>query len=90
MHVDQPLSSLATSTAVMSHLGSFSRLRRAGQGSPGNILHFSGDLYRGPSSLAALSLWAAPSLEQSLARVHRLAGNHEQLLMLSIGSLSVA
>ena len=54
-------------------------------------LIFLGDLIcRGPSSLAALSLWAAPSLEQSFARVHRLAGNHEQLLMLSIGSQSVA
>ena len=54
-------------------------------------LIFLGDLIcRGPSSLTALSLWAAPSLEQSFARVHRLAGNHEQLLMLSIGSQSVA
>jgi serine/threonine protein phosphatase 1 len=54
-------------------------------------LIFLGDLIcRGPSSLAALSLWAAPALEQRFARVHRLSGNHEQLLMLSIGGESVA
>src|SRR5436853_7071808 len=41
-------------------------------------LLFLGDLIcRGPDSLAALSLWAAPALEQSFARVHRLSGNHE-------------
>jgi calcineurin-like phosphoesterase family protein len=49
-------------------------------------LIFLGDLIcRGPSSLAALSLWAAFGLEQRFAHVHRLSGNHEQLLMLSIG-----
>jgi serine/threonine protein phosphatase 1 len=49
-------------------------------------LVFLGDLIcRGSNSLAALSLWAAPALEQRFARVHRLSGNHEQLLMLSIG-----
>jgi serine/threonine protein phosphatase 1 len=49
-------------------------------------LIFLGDLIcRGPNSLAALSLWAAPALEQHFTRVHRLSGNHEQLLMLSIG-----
>ena len=49
-------------------------------------LIFLGDLIcRGPNSLAALSLWAAPALEQRFTRVHRLSGNHEQLLMLSIG-----
>ena len=49
-------------------------------------LIFLGDLIcRGPSSLAALALWAAPSLDARFAQVHRLAGNHEQLLMLSIG-----
>src|SRR5436305_10376907 len=50
-------------------------------------LVFLGDLIcRGPNSLAALSLWAAPALEQRFAQVHRLSGNHEQLLMLSIGA----
>jgi calcineurin-like phosphoesterase family protein len=49
-------------------------------------LIFLGDLIcRGPSSLAALALWAAPSLDARFAQVHRLSGNHEQLLMLSIG-----
>ena len=49
-------------------------------------LVFLGDLIcRGPSSLAALALWAAPSLDARFAQVHRLSGNHEQLLMLSIG-----
>src|SRR3954464_1123827 len=49
-------------------------------------LVFLGDLIcRGPDSLAALSLWAAPALEQRFGQVHRLSGNHEQLLMLSIG-----
>src|SRR3954464_6516079 len=49
-------------------------------------LIFLGDLIcRGPSSLAALAHWAAPSLDQRFAQVNRLSGNHEQLLMLSIG-----
>jgi serine/threonine protein phosphatase 1 len=50
-------------------------------------LVFLGDLIcRGPSSLAALALWAAPTLDARFAKVHRLSGNHEQLLMLSIGT----
>lgn len=54
-------------------------------------LIFLGDLIcRGPSSLAALSIWATSGLEQRFALVHRLSGNHEQLLMLSIGSGTVA
>jgi serine/threonine protein phosphatase 1 len=45
-----------------------------------------GDLIcRGPSSLKALALWAAPSLDERFTQVNRLSGNHEQLLMLSIG-----
>ncbi len=49
-------------------------------------LIFLGDLIcRGPSSLAALALWAEPSLDARFAHVDRLSGNHEQLLMLSIG-----
>ena len=49
-------------------------------------LIFLGDMIcRGPDSLAALALWAAPALDTSFAQVHRLSGNHEQLLMLSIG-----
>ena len=54
-------------------------------------LIFLGDLIcRGPSSLAALALWAAPALDQRFARVHRLCGNHEQLLMLSVGGEGIA
>src|SRR3954468_1783125 len=49
-------------------------------------LVFLGDLIcRGPSSLAALKLWADASLDARFTRVHRVTGNHEQLLMLSIG-----
>jgi serine/threonine protein phosphatase 1 len=49
-------------------------------------LIFLGDLIcRGPSSLAALTLWADPSLDRRFAHIDRLSGNHEQLLMLSIG-----
>jgi serine/threonine protein phosphatase 1 len=54
-------------------------------------LIFLGDLIcRGPSSLAALALWAAPELDRHFNFVHRLTGNHEQLLMLAIGDTSVA
>jgi serine/threonine protein phosphatase 1 len=54
-------------------------------------LIFLGDLIcRGPSSLAALALWAARELDRRFTRVHRLTGNHEQLLMLAIGDTSVA
>lgn len=50
-----------------------------------------GDLIcRGPSSLDALALWAAPERERAFTRVHRLSGNHEQLLMLAIGGGPVA
>ena len=49
-------------------------------------LIFLGDLIcRGPSSLAALKLWADPWLDARFTRVHRVTGNHDQLLMLSIG-----
>jgi len=54
-------------------------------------LIFLGDLIcRGPSSLAALAKWSARSLDAAFDNVHRLAGNHEQLLMLSIGGGDVA
>jgi serine/threonine protein phosphatase 1 len=50
-------------------------------------LIFLGDLIcRGPSSLAALTLWADPVLDKRFAHVDRLSGNHEQLLMLSVGN----
>jgi serine/threonine protein phosphatase 1 len=48
-------------------------------------LIFLGDLIcRGPSSLGALNLWADPALDARFTRVHRVTGNHDQLLMLSI------
>jgi serine/threonine protein phosphatase 1 len=54
-------------------------------------LIFLGDLIcRGPSSFAALELWADPSLDARFTRVHRVSGNHDQLLMLSIGGGSGA
>lgn len=63
-------------------LARFSDLSRTARRSR---LIFLGDLIsRGPSSLDALALWAAPALDDSFDRVHRLWGNHEQLLMLSL------
>src|ERR1041384_1594686 len=54
-------------------------------------LIFLGDLIcRGPSSLGALQLWAGPSLDARFTRVHRVTGNHDQLLMLSISGESYA
>lgn len=54
-------------------------------------LIFLGDLVcRGPTSLGALASWAAPQLAQRFTRVHRLCGNHEQLLMLAISENSIA
>src|ERR1043166_5931038 len=54
-------------------------------------LIFLGDLIcRGPSSLAALARWPSPTLDARFRRVHRLSGNHEQLLMLSIGGGATA
>ena len=67
-------------------LGEFGRLAQRGA-----RLIFLGDLIcRGPSNAGALTLWAAPSLDARFARVHRLSGNHEQMLMLSIGGGSNA
>jgi serine/threonine protein phosphatase 1 len=68
-------------------LDTFSKLAAA---QPARLI-FLGDLIcRGPSSLAALKLWADPSLGARSTRVHRVTGNHEQLLMLSIGGDSSA
>jgi serine/threonine protein phosphatase 1 len=54
-------------------------------------LVFLGDLIcRGPISIGALALWSAAKLESQFRIVDRLSGNHEQLLMLSIGGGSVA
>jgi serine/threonine protein phosphatase 1 len=54
-------------------------------------LIFLGDLIcRGPRSIEALTQWAARSLDAAFHTVHRLTGNHEQLLMLSIGGGAVA
>ncbi len=61
------------------------------QNSATTRLIFLGDLIcRGSSSLDALAMWAARSLEAAFHKVHRLSGNHEQLLMLSIGGGEVA
>src|SRR3954454_4129303 len=68
-------------------LDTFSKLAAA---RPARLI-FLGDLIcRGPSSLAALKLWADSSLDARFTRVHRITGNHDQLLMLSIGPGSVA
>src|SRR6185369_2144412 len=54
-------------------------------------LIFLGDLIcRGPSSVAALKLWADPALDARFTRVHRVTGNHDQLLMLSIDGGAIA
>jgi serine/threonine protein phosphatase 1 len=54
-------------------------------------LIFLGDLIcRGPSSVGALELWADPLLDARFTHVHRVTGNHDQLLMLSIGGGSAA
>jgi len=54
-------------------------------------LIFLGDLIcRGSSSLGSLARWSAPHLDGSFKHVNRLSGNHEQLLMLSIGGGELA
>lgn len=59
--------------------------------SPKTRLVFLGDIIcRGPSSLSALAKWSDPRLDAMFYKVHRLAGNHEQLLMLSTGDDEVA
>jgi serine/threonine protein phosphatase 1 len=63
-------------------LETFSKLAAA---RPARLI-FLGDLIcRGASSLAALKLWADSSLDARFTSVHRVTGNHDQLLMLSIG-----
>jgi len=70
---------------LLEHVSGLSR------GSAPTRLIFLGDLIcRGPSSVDALTQWAAQSLDAGFTRVHRLSGNHEQLLMLSIGGSAVA
>jgi serine/threonine protein phosphatase 1 len=67
------------------------RLAASAQADRPTRLIFLGDLIcRGPSSLAALALWSAAELDARFTSVDRLSGNHEQLLMLSIGGGSVA
>jgi len=68
-------------------LDTFSKLAA---GRPARLV-FLGDLIcRGPSSLGALKLWADPSLDARFTHVHRVTGNHDQLLMLSIAGGSAA
>jgi serine/threonine protein phosphatase 1 len=67
------------------------RLEAEAKGVRSSRLIFLGDLIcRGPSSLGALAHWSAPHLDRSFKSVDRLWGNHEQLLMLSIGGGSLA
>jgi serine/threonine protein phosphatase 1 len=69
-------------------LETFSKLARD---ATATRLIFLGDLIcRGPSSLAALAKWSARDLDATFGKVHRLSGNHEQLLMLSIGGSEIA
>lgn len=57
----------------------------------GTRLIFLGDLIaRGPNSLEALRLWASPKLDAQFGRVHRITGNHDQLLVLAISDDAVA
>jgi len=54
-------------------------------------LIFLGDLVcRGPSSIRALALWSSRMLDPTFGKVHRLFGNHEQLLMLTIGESGIS
>jgi serine/threonine protein phosphatase 1 len=70
--------------ALLAHLCALPR-------GPMTRLMFLGDLIcRGPSSIAALTQWSAQSLDAAFDEVHRLSGNHEQLLMLSIGGGALA
>src|ERR1041385_1982948 len=57
---------------------------------PARLIFLGDFICRGPSSLAALKLWADPSLDARFTRVHRVTGNHDQLLMLSIGGGAMA
>jgi serine/threonine protein phosphatase 1 len=66
-------------------------LEAAAERTRSSRLIFLGDLIcRGPSSLGALARWSAADLDGSFRRVDRLWGNHEQLLMLSIGDGDLA
>lgn len=59
-------------------------------GRPARLILLGDLICRGPSSVGALKLWADPSLDARFTRVHRVTGNHDQLLMLSIGGGSNA
>lgn len=51
-------------------------------------LVFLGDLIsKGPRSLAVLDVWASTDLDDQYKAVHRLFGNHEQLLMIIVNDL---
>ena len=70
--------------ALLEHIGALPR------GATTRLI-FLGDLIcRGPSSIGALTQWSAQNLDAAFDKVHRLSGNHEQLLMLSIGGSAVA
>ena len=55
------------------------------RGAPARLILLGDLICRGPSSIDALTQWSARSLDAAFDKVHRLTGNHEQLLMLSIG-----
>ena len=54
---------------------------------PRSRLVFLGDLIdRGPDSIGSLRLWAREQPVPGIDRVHRLMGNHEQMLLLACGT----
>jgi serine/threonine protein phosphatase 1 len=66
-------------------LGGIAALAREGRGPARLVFH--GDLVdRGPDSIGALRRWAEPEPAPGIARVDRLMGNHEQLLLLANGA----
>lgn len=58
----------------------------AAEGTGPARLVFLGDMVdRGPDSIGTLHRWAEPEPAPGIARVHRLMGNHEQLMLLANG-----
>jgi serine/threonine protein phosphatase 1 len=71
--------------------GLLDHISELSQRSASTRLIFLGDLIcRGPNSVGALAAWSNRSLDAAFDKVHRLSGNHEQLLMLSVGGSDIA